>query len=146
MGNCLHNMIRHFTEELFLGTDSTPNGELPGAQMLTLTLTWVLSTFEYFESSTTHSLIGGWWGLKLSWTCTVPVYTTSIQWPMLSTLISLSLAVVGLHVFGVVRAWAGVDFINPTLGGGSMLNNGKFKFYLRLYARLTSLRYFFKSW
>jgi len=42
---------------------------------------------------------------------------------MLSALSSLSLAVVGLQVLGVVRAWAGVDFINPNLGGGSMLNN-----------------------
>jgi hypothetical protein len=56
---------------------------------------------------------------------------------MLSALSSLSLAVVGLQVLGVVRAWAGVDFINPNLGGGSMLNNGKFTFYfLSLYAKL----------
>jgi hypothetical protein len=46
---------------------------------------------------------------------------------MLSPLSSLSIAVVGLQVLGVVSDWAGVDFINPSLGGGSMLNNGKFK-------------------
>jgi hypothetical protein len=54
----------------------------------------------------------------------------------LSPLSSLSIAVVGLQVLGVVRALVGVDFINPLLGGGSMLNNGEFKFYLRLYAEL----------
>jgi hypothetical protein len=42
---------------------------------------------------------------------------------MLSTFSSLSIAVVGLQVFGVVSAWAGVDFFNPIVGGGSMLNN-----------------------
>ena len=47
---------------------------------------------------------------------------------MLSTSSSLSLAVVGLQILGV--AWAAVDFINPILGGGSMLNNGKLKLYL----------------
>jgi hypothetical protein len=50
---------------------------------------------------------------------------------MLSSLSSLSIAVVGLQVLGVVSARrAGVGFINPMLGGGSMLNNGKFIFYL----------------
>ena len=63
---------------------------------------------------------------------------------MLSMLNFLSLAVVGLQVLGVVRAWADVDFINPMLGGGSMLNNGKSKFYLRLYAKSTSLPCFLK--
>ena len=58
----------------------------------------------------------------------------------------LSVAVVGLQLLDVVKAWAGVqvDFINPTLGGGSMLNNGKFKFYLRLYTKITFLRCFSK--
>jgi hypothetical protein len=48
---------------------------------------------------------------------------------MFSTFSPLSIAVVGLQVFGVVSAWAGVGFINPIVGGGSMLNNGQFEFY-----------------
>ena len=46
---------------------------------------------------------------------------------MLSQLNALSIAVVGLQFLGVVRA--GVDFFNPMLGGGSMLNNGEFNLY-----------------
>lgn len=63
---------------------------------------------------------------------------------MLSPLSSLSIAVIGLQVLGVVGALPGVDFINPILGGGSMLNNGEFNFDLKLYAMLTSLRLFSK--
>ena len=71
--------------------------------------------------SLTHGPCFDAWVEPVPWQC--------IQWPMLS-LSSLSIVVVGLQVLSVVRAQA-VDFINPTLGGGSMLNNGKFKFYLR---------------
>ena len=39
---------------------------------------------------------------------------------------AFSIAAVGLQLLGAVRLQAvAVDFVNPNLGGGSMLDNGK---------------------
>ena len=41
---------------------------------------------------------------------------------------AFSIATVGLQLLSVVRVQAAVDFVNPNLGGGSMLDNGKLNF------------------
>jgi hypothetical protein len=43
---------------------------------------------------------------------------------------AFSIAAVGLQLFSAVRlqAAAAVDFVNPNLGGGSMLDNGELTF------------------
>lgn len=46
---------------------------------------------------------------------------------MLTPLSALSIAIVGLQILSVVGAEeVDVDFFNPNMGGGSMLNDGKF--------------------
>ena len=41
---------------------------------------------------------------------------------------AFSIAAVGLQLLSTVRVQAAVDFVNPNLGGGSMLDNGDLKF------------------
>jgi hypothetical protein len=68
-----------------------------------------------------HSLIGG---VELA--SELNLYRLGVYYKMTHVvpLSPLSITVVGLQILGVVSAWAGVDYINPMLGGGSMLNNG----------------------
>lgn len=42
---------------------------------------------------------------------------------------AFSIAAVGLQLLSAVRVQAAVDFANPVLGGGSMLDNGELNFY-----------------
>ena len=41
---------------------------------------------------------------------------------------AFSIAAVGLWLLSAVRVQAAVEFVNPNLGGGSMLDNGEPKF------------------
>ena len=41
---------------------------------------------------------------------------------------AFSIAAVGLQLLRAVRLLAGDDFVNPNLGGGSMLDNGELNF------------------
>lgn len=43
---------------------------------------------------------------------------------------AFSIAAVGLQLLSAIRVGASVDFVNPNLGGGSMLDNGELIFYI----------------
>lgn len=53
----------------------------------------------------------------------VPLASVFKHSNMLPSLGAFSIAAAGLHLFS-----AGVDFVNPNLGGGSMLDNGESNF------------------